>query len=64
LETISSEQYVLKGQVRANTYYYEEGNVQFNLKTDFQESLNEADEIQLVQDIINKIEESENNVKH
>jgi hypothetical protein len=62
LEKISGEEYSLKGQVRANTYYYEEGNVQFNLKTDFNEEFKEHDEKILITDVISKIEQFENRV--
>ena len=37
LEKTDDHTYNLKGKVRANTYYYEEGNVQFNLASDFDE---------------------------
>jgi hypothetical protein len=62
LEKLSGDVYNLKGQVRANTYYYEEGNVQFNLKTDFSEQLKEVNQRQLVTEIIGKIEQFENKV--
>jgi hypothetical protein len=59
----SNSDYHLTGQVRANTYYYEEGNVQFNLKTDHSEQLKDySSEQELVTDIVRKIEEFENRV--
>ncbi len=52
-----------QGNVKANTYYYEEGNIQFNLKTDFDEklSLDGSDE-QNAKDIIQLIKTREDKV--
>ncbi len=53
----------MTGQVRANTYYYEEGNVQFNLSSDFNETLTAAVEDEsFANEIIKKIEGFENKV--
>jgi capping protein alpha len=56
--------YSLKGSVRANTYYYEEGNIQFNLKSDFSEKLqSQAEDEQLIKDVIALIEKNENKIQ-
>jgi hypothetical protein len=63
LEKLNETEFTLKGHVRANTYYYEEGNIQFNLKTEFNEKLNcSSDEESFAKDVIKIIETKENNV--
>ena len=49
--------------VKANTYYYEEGNIQFNLKTDFDEKLSlEGSEEQIAKDVVQLIKTREDKV--
>jgi hypothetical protein len=63
LEKLDSENFSLKGYVRANTYYYEEGNIQFNLKKDLVEKLSSSNEdATLAKDVVGLIENSENKV--
>lgn len=65
LEKLDSENYSLKGYVRANTYYYEEGNIQFNLKKDILEKLSSSKEdSNLANEVVGLIENSENKVNH
>lgn len=60
LETGSNK---VKGNIRANTYYYEEGNIQFNLKTDFDETISGGDDEALAKSLIALIEKKENDVQ-
>jgi hypothetical protein len=54
----------LKGNVKANTYYYEEGNIQFNMNKEISETLNpNPNEEGLAKEIIQSIENFENNVR-
>ena len=63
LEKEGDNNYNLKGSLKLNTYYYEEGNVQFNLKRDFTENFkNEKENEHFCQEIIEFIEKSENSV--
>ena len=64
LEKLEGDNYSLKGFIRANTYYYEEGNIQFNLKQDIEETLSSQNEDGvLAKDVITVIENRENKVK-
>ncbi len=55
--------YHLIGQVRANTYYYEEGNVQFNLKSDYNQEFNfDKEDESFAAEVIERIEQFENQV--
>ncbi len=63
LEKVEDDKFTLKGFVRANTYYYEEGNIQFNLKQDLEEKLStENEDATLAKDVIGLIENLENRV--
>ena len=63
LEKVGDDKFTLKGFVRANTYYYEEGNIQFNLKQDLEEKLSsENEDATLAKDVIGLIESLENRV--
>ena len=53
----------LKGSVKANTYYYEEGNIQFNLKTEFSENISGDDDASIARGIVSTIEKKENDVQ-
>ena len=53
----------LKGNIKANTYYYEEGNIQFNLNTNFDESVSGNSNSDIGNNIYKIIEKSENNVQ-
>lgn len=53
----------LKGTVKANTFYYEEGNIQFHLETNFDETIPLGDDDTIAKSVINKIELNENKVQ-
>ena len=53
----------LKGNIKANTYYYEEGNIQFNLNTNFDESVSGSSNSDISNNIYKIIEKSENNIQ-
>jgi hypothetical protein len=62
LEKIRNDSYSLKGTVKANTFYYEEGNIQFNLNNEFNETFIVEDEETLGSEVVKIIEEKENKV--
>ena len=63
LENEDGGHYILKGMVRANTYYYEEGNIQFNLKQELEEKLTSQNEDEaFAKEVISLIEKRENQV--
>ena len=53
----------IKGTLRANTYYYEEGNIQFSLETSFQGAAQEGDDNAIAQSLVEFIKHSENSVQ-
>jgi capping protein alpha len=53
----------LKGTIKANTYYYEEGNIQFNVKTEFNENVSTGSDESTAKDILKIIEKKENDVQ-
>ena len=53
----------VKGALRANTYYYEEGNIQFNLDTKFNGSASGDDNAAIADSLIDFIKTSENSVQ-
>jgi hypothetical protein len=56
--------YSLKGNVKANTYYYEEGNIQFNMNKDILETIElNSNEEALAKELIENIENIENSVR-
>ena len=57
-------EFLLKGNVRVNTYFYEEGNVQFKLNKTFEEKveIKENDESS-ANEIINLINKLENSIQ-
>jgi len=60
----TSKQCSLKGFVKANTYYYEEGNIQFNLKTDFDEKVSfESNEEKFAKDLANLVKTREDKIQ-
>lgn len=65
--TLTNEngKYVLKGTLRLSTYYYEEGNVQFKSSKDYEDILkgSQSDVSSLANEIIKKIENSENDIQ-
>lgn len=64
LDKVGSNTYTLKGSVKANTYYYEEGNIQFNLKTNFEEKMScETEGEEFARDVFNLIEARENKIQ-
>ena len=42
----------MKGTLRANTYYYEEGNIQFNLDTKFDGSAEGGDDAEVAANLV------------
>jgi len=65
IENVKENSFQVKGNVKANTYYYEEGNIQFNLNKEFSEILNlSVSEEGLAKEIIGFIENVENNVNN
>ena len=59
--TISSKE--IAGTLRANTYYYEEGNIQFSLDTKFNGSASGGDNNAIAQSLVEFIKNSENSVQ-
>ena len=53
----------IKGTLRANTYYYEEGNIQFNLDTKFNGNANGGDNNAIATSLVEFIKTSENSVQ-
>lgn len=54
----------MKGLIKINTYYYEEGNIHFNLKSDISERLiNKIEDEVLVDEIINIIKRKESKIQ-
>ncbi len=53
----------IKGALRANTYYYEEGNIQFNLDTKFDGTASGDDNAAIADSLIDFIKTSENSVQ-
>ena len=53
----------INGTLRANTYYYEEGNIQFNLDTSFQGTAQGGDDNAVATSLIEFIKTSENSVQ-
>lgn len=51
--------YKIKGELKINTYYYEEGNVQFKIKKHIEENIFENDAKIVVIEIIKKIKSFE-----
>jgi len=59
--TISSKE--IAGTLRANTYYYEEGNIQFSLDTKFNGNAAGGDNNAIAQSLVEFIKNSENSVQ-
>lgn len=58
------ENHKLSGKLKGDTYYYEEGNVQFNMDTDFEEQTIKADDEETTaNEIIKYIDKHENDVQ-
>ena len=53
----------IKGTLKANTYYYEEGNIQFNLDTKFNGTASGGDFASIADSLIEFIKTSENSVQ-
>ena len=55
---------MLNGWLKANTYYYEEGNIQFNLKQDFSDKLSsEKLSKEFAKEIVDMITANENRIQ-
>jgi len=64
VEKIGDDKYNVSGSIKINTYYYEEGNIQFNLDKEFNTNLTSDEENEtLAKDIIDFIKESENAIQ-
>jgi hypothetical protein len=63
LQKESDKTFVLKGNLKLNTYYYEDGNVQFNLKEDFSHELKGEESEEFANEVLKLIETDENDVK-
>lgn len=57
-----SENGDLKGNIKTNTYYYESGNVQFNMKNDFNLKVTATESKARAAEVIKAIETTENGV--
>ena len=53
----------VKGALRANTYYYEEGNIQFSLDTHFDGKAQGGDDNAIAESLVEFIKKSENSVQ-
>ena len=53
----------MQGKIKADTYYYEEGNVQFILNQDYEDDVTGDDDAQIADCVINLIQEHENTVQ-
>ncbi len=53
----------IKGTLKANTYYYEEGNVQFSLDTKFSGNASDGDNNAIAESLIEFIKTSENSIQ-
>jgi capping protein alpha len=60
---LNLKNYSVNGTLKANTYYYEEGNVQFNLDTKFNGSAKGGDSNAIADALIEFIKKSENSVQ-
>ena len=64
LEKANDNSYKLTGNVKINTYYYEEGNIQFNMDKEFDTVLyNKQEDADLANDVIDFIQKSENAIQ-
>ncbi len=54
----------MEGKVLLNTYYFEEGNVQFKLKKTFNENLNSKDLNELSDEVISTIKKLEDGIQN
>jgi hypothetical protein len=57
------EQKNMEGEIKINTVYNEDGNVQFNLKKNYEGKIKSKDESDIADEIINFIEKKENEVQ-
>ena len=53
----------INGTLRANTYYYEEGNIQFSLDTKFEGSATGDNDNAVAESLVEFIKKSENSVQ-
>ena len=53
----------MEGEIKVNTMYYEDSNVQFNLKKNYEEKNKGKDESSLADELMNFIEKNENDVQ-
>jgi hypothetical protein len=61
LKKDDNQKYSITGNIKINTYYYEEGNIQFNLSKNYKHEFKfETEGEELAKEVINFIQESEN----
>ena len=57
------EQKIIDGEIKVNTIYYEEGNVQFNFNKNYEKKIKVTDESAMADELIGFIEKNENDVQ-
>lgn len=63
--TKADEGYYIQGNIRSSSYYYEDGNVQFKMNNDFEETIKGYDEdADLAQEVVNIINNKEDRVNY
>ena len=58
------EQKIIDGEIRINTIYYEEGNVQFNFNKKYEKTIKVTDESAMADEFLEFIEKNENDVQN
>ena len=57
------EQKIIDGEIKINTIYYEEGNVQFNFNKKYEKTVKVTDESTMADEFMGFIEKNENDVQ-
>ena len=61
MKKTEDHKYSITGNIKINTYYYEEGNIQFNLDKNFKNDFNaEFEDEELAKDVVDFIQNCEN----
>ena len=58
------EQKIIDGEIKINTIYYEEGNVQFNFNKKYEKTIKVTDESAMADEFLEFIEKNENDVQN
>ena len=58
------EQKIVDGEIKINTIYYEEGNVQFNFNKKYEKTIKVTDESAMADEFLEFIEKNENDVQN